>query len=684
MAKDPYKYFRTEARELIDGLGQGVLQLEKGATSEVVARLLRFAHTLKGAARVVKQAQIAEDAHAVEDALEPLREGGATVPRERIDRLLRLVDSIAARVAALDAPPDRAAPQVARAPVDEPLLTVRAEIAEMDALLDGIAETSVQLRAMRRSMGVLERTRHLAELLVEQTAPSLSRDLPREGGGITPRVRALAEELRSLVTRLEATLPNNVDLVEREMQQVRDAAEGLRLLPASAVFASLERTTRDVAYSLGKQATFEARGGEVRLDAHVLGVVQGALIQMVRNAVAHGVETETVRSKAGKSPIGRVELEVLRRGNRIAFVCRDDGGGIDLEAVRRVAQARGLTQADVKNLGAEGLVGLLLEGGLTTSVTVTETSGRGVGLDVVREAAARLGGEVSVGTEAGRGTKLELVVPVSLSSVDALLVEAGGIVAAIPLDAVRRTLRLSENDVVSTAHGHSVVYEGAMIPFVQVSQPLRAKAAPARGLRMSSVVVVEGTMASAAMGVDRLLGTARVVMVQLPAMAVADPLVAGLSLDAEGSPQLVLDPEQLVLVAMQATREAAPPEPAAVAPVLVIDDSLTTRMLEQSILESAGYEVELATSAEEGLEKARKKRYGLFLVDVEMPGMDGFAFVELTRADPVLRETPAILVTSRDSADDRRRGSEAGAYAYVVKGEFDQGFLLDTLRKLLR
>ncbi|HEX7602066.1 MAG TPA: response regulator [Polyangiaceae bacterium] len=681
MAKDPYKYFRTEARELLDGLGQGVLQLEKGATPDVVARLLRLAHTLKGAARVVKQPTIAEDAHAIEDALEPLRDLASAVPRERIDHVLRLLDAIGVRLGELDAPVDGAAPAVPRAPVDESFLTVRADIAEMDALLDSIAETSVQLRAMRRAMGVLERARHLAELLVDQTAPSLSRDLPR--GGISSRVRSLAEELRSLVTGLEATLPSSVDQVEREMRQVRDAAEGLRLLPASSAFASLERTTRDAAHSLGKQAAFEAKGGDVRLDAHVLGVVQAALVQMVRNAVAHGIESEAARTKAGKAPRGRVELEVLRRGNRIAFICRDDGAGIDLEAVRRVAKARGLAPSEVNDLGAEGLVGLLLEGGLTTSVAVTEVSGRGVGLDVVRAAAARLGGQVTVATEPGRGTTIELVVPVSLSSVDALLVQAGGVVAAIPLDAVRRTLRLDVADVVR-AGGTSVVHEGEMIPFVPLSRPLRAAALPAPALRMSSAVVVEGANARVALGVDRLLGTARVVMVPLPSMAASEPLVAGLSLDAEGNPQLVLDPEQLVLAALGATTEAAQREPTALAPVLVIDDSLTTRMLEQSILESAGYRVELATSAEEGLEKARRKRYGLFLVDVEMPGMDGFEFVALTRADPVLREIPAILVTSRDSPDDRRRGSDAGARAYIVKGEFDQGLLLDTIGKLLR
>jgi two-component system chemotaxis sensor kinase CheA len=169
----------------------------------------------------------------------------------------------------------------------------------------------------------------------------------------------------------------------------------------------------------------------------------------------------------------------------------------------------------------------------------------------------------------------------------------------------------------------------------------------------------------------------------LPAFAQADPTVAGTTLDAEGVPRLVLDAAGLVAAA-RASRVARPIEPArARAPILVVDDSLTTRMLEQSILESAGYEVELAVSAEEALEKARARSFGLFVVDVEMPGMDGFEFVRVTRADPRLGRVPAILVTSRGAPEDRRRGADAGAAAYIVKGEFDQSRLLATIRELL-
>jgi two-component system chemotaxis sensor kinase CheA len=196
-------------------------------------------------------------------------------------------------------------------------------------------------------------------------------------------------------------------------------------------------------------------------------------------------------------------------------------------------------------------------------------------------------------------------------------------------------------------------------------------------------VVVQAGDRSVAVGVDRILGTASVVMRPLPALLEADPLVSGASLDAEGNPQLVLDAAGLLAAGEQRGRVLSEDTAAVPPPLLVIDDSLTTRMLEQSILESAGYHVDLAVSAEEGLAKAHERRYGAFVVDVEMPGMDGFDFVATTRADPTLCEVPSILVTSRNSAADRRRGEEVGSCAYIVKSEFDQGHLLATIQGVI-
>jgi two-component system chemotaxis sensor kinase CheA len=686
MVRDPYRYFRVEARDLLDQLGNGALELDKGAaTPELVALMLRLAHTLKGAARVVKQREIADHAHAIEEALAPFRENEIAVSRDEIDATLRALDGITLAVAALAlktqsehaAGDSGTATEGIPSTQSGPLTTATSNVDEMDMLLQGLSEASVQTSALQRALAPLQRCRRLGQLLEEQWHVPRTDRFSSAGG----KSSSMIAELRGLLESIQHTFTDSLAQMDRELVQVREAAERLRLLPARLMFVSLERAARDAAQTLSKRVAFAAAGGEVRLDAQVFGVVQGALVQAVRNAVAHGIETTAEREVAGKPAEGRVSVEVRRRGYQAVFICRDDGRGIDVDAVRRAVERKGMPSADAATLSHEELLQLLLGGGISTSAALTQIAGRGIGLDVVREAAARLRGEVRIRTDKGSGTTLEIVVPVTLAAVDALIVEAGGRTVAIPLGAVKHTLRVAADDLMQSAQGASIVFDGNVIPFAPLESAIRRVPQAGNSTRSWSTVIVESANALAAVGVEHLRGTQNIILRPLPDATPSDPIVAGASLDAEGRPQLVLDPQGLVehvgsvgsaFAAMRSAR----------APILVIDDSLTTRMLEQSILESAGYEVDLATSGEEALEKAHRRRYAVFLVDVEMPGMDGFTFIERAREDPILCDIPAILVTSRASPEDRQRGLSAGARAYIVKGEFDQTELLQQIRSL--
>lgn len=683
MAQDPFKYFRPEARELVDQFARGVLELDKGdGDASAVHHLLRLAHTLKGAARVVKQSEIADRAHAIEDALSPHRDSPRSVSRLQIDAILEHLDAITGRIDTL-APAEDAAPAAAGKTVsDESVRTVRADLAETAAVLDGVAEAHALLNGLRSAVEGVQQTRHFANHLLTRFARGGASDRSRRLGDNAQLRQATADELWRKFTSVERNLGSLIDRMDRELHQLRDSAERLRLAPAEGIFTALERTARDAARSLFKQVEFTARGGEMRLDSHVLETIQGALIQIIRNAVAHGIESPAERTKAGKPAAGRISVAVLRRGRRLLFECRDDGRGVDLDAVRRVAVERGLLGASAGALSAKALVDLLLRGGISTSRTVTETSGRGVGLDVVRESVERLGGDVVFHTEPGAGTKFEIVIPPSLASMDALLVEAAGDAGtiAIPLDAVRSTLRIAASDISCASPGDSVAYEQRAVAFVALSTALGGtRASPRHGW---TVVIVAGSDGMAAIGVDRLLGIARIVVRPLPQFMTSGPIAAGASLDADGNPRLVLDPDSLIAAAQRAgAREIDSVVPTR--QILVVDDSLTTRMLEQSILEAAGYEVEVAQSGEEALALLCRKRYGLILVDVDMPGMDGFTFVEAIRSNSATRDIPAILVTSRAAPEDRQRGRDAGAQGYVVKSEFDQAELLALIEPLV-
>lgn len=683
MATDPYRYFRVEARELLDQLASGVLELEKGVVgTDLPARLLRLTHTLKGAARVVKQARIAELAHTLEDTLAPHREGLEPVQRTVADRVLGLLDAITVQLAQLPAPEDAPAVVTSAMP-DVPVHLARTDGAAVDVLLESLSEIRSELGSMRRAVASVERARDLSALLAGQLVLSRPAGLQEAGqAAALARLRSAAEQVQGLIVAAERDLAAGVERIDRELRQTCESAERLRLAPAAGLFGVLERTVRDAAHSMGKRVSFDASGGDVRLDGQVLETVQSALVQVVRNAVAHGIEAEAQRVAAGKPGIGRVSLEVTRRGYRISFRCADDGRGVDLEAVRRAAQRKAAAGSGTQEFSAADLLARLFQGGITTSDAVTELAGRGIGLDVVREAMQSLGGDVVAQTAQGVGTTIELRVPVSLASLEVLTVEADGQLASIPRDAVRRTVRVAPEDVAHAPEGDAILHDGTFIPLVRLALGSPRNGKPLGPPRANLAVLVQAGGATKALSVDRLHGTETVTLRPLPALAPAEALVSGTCLDAAGNPRIVLDPDALVKLTRASRIEETAAAPAA-HPILIVDDSLTTRMLESSILESAGFAVEAAASGEEALEMAGRNRYALFLVDVEMPGMDGFGFIERTRADPALREVPCILVTSRNSQEDRRRGEAAGACAHIVKNEFDQAEFLSRVSALV-
>ena len=680
MARDPYKYFRVEARELVDELTRVVLEVGKGtADSSAVAKLLRLAHTLKGAAQVVKQTAIAALAHTAEGILAPYREGVNPVPQEGAEEVVRLLDQIAVHLKALESSGEtEGMAVVSKALPEERLETVRVDVEEVEVLLAGLSEAGVQVSAIQNETGTVKRAMQMASSMVEQLASPDVR--ANSSGGV--KVGLLAEQLLRSLVRLERSLAASVDRTERELSQAQERASRLRLLTVGTIFPSLERAVREAGTVLGKRVELQTAGGNIRLDANVLLIVRDALFHLVRNAVAHGIENEPARNLAGKPALGSIEVRVERKGRRVEFVCRDDGGGIDVAAIRRVAVKRGAIAAEAaESLALKDAIDLLLQGGVSTTSAVTGISGRGIGLDMVRDAVARLKGAISVETAPGQGTTVRISVPTSLSAVTALLVESAGQGVYLPLDAVREALRINDQEIARSGTQESIAYQDRPIPFLPLSAALGQRRARANGFERKTAVVVASGAMLAAVGVERLWGTRSVLVHSLPALAAAEAVVAGGCLDAEGHPLLMVDPAGLVAAAQRG--HAADSSPAGVRrmPILVVDDSLTTRMVEQNILESAGYEVEVATSGEEALQMSHDRRYALFLVDVEMPGMDGFQFISRAREDQ--RDIPSVLVTSRNSADDRRRGAEAGARAYIVKSDFHQGHFLETLARLL-
>jgi two-component system chemotaxis sensor kinase CheA len=616
---DPFKYFRVEAHEIVGDLAKGLAELETRGDAAVVAKLLRLAHTLKGAARIVRHKQLAELAHALETTLDPLRENPVA---GRSETAVAILDQMSAQVTAMTVP---AAAPAAATPVSEPPPPpppARLESTAIDDALGGLASVH----------GLLARLR-----------------------GVTDPVG----------------LARGLDQIERELGEIRRDVEHLRLSAAGSLYAALERTARDAAALAGKRVRFAFEGADVRVDGQVITALHGALVQLVRNAVGHGIEPVAARTAAGKPAEGRITMVAHARGRTISIACRDDGRGLDVAAIRDAVRRRG---GDPGTLDAAAAFQLLLGGGISTAHEITELAGRGIGLELVHAAVTELGGEVTV-ESSGAGTTITLIVPVAVTAIAVIDVALADRVVAIPQAAVRRVVRVRPGELVQGSDGISLCIDDVMVP----AAPLGALFGTPSD-RANTAIVLDG----AAFFVDRTLGVGEVVVRAIPtgAATLIDPIVWGMALDVAGRPYPVVEPRELV-AAVGRARRIEPVAAARPLPILVVDDSLTTRMLEQSILESAGYEVELAVSAEDALVKLAQGAYAMLLVDVEMPGMDGFSLVAELRARPALAHLPAVLVTSRDADADRDRGRAAGAQGYIVKGRFDQGELLALIRRLV-
>lgn len=685
-SKDPYKYFRIEARELLEGLQRGVAGLgAAGHDPELIHSLLRLAHTLKGAARVVKLPAVSDLAHRLEDILTPCRESNLAPSLEQRGELGQLLESLAASLADIDRPPVPAEALAANpsAPTAAPALldTVRLQVAEVDAVLAGVAGTAAELAALHMDFRGFDHTTQQARLLHALAARNQAGSV---GPEIAARLQVDASDLASGLEGVRQRVAGRAERLGRDLQRLHEDTGRLRLIPTEALWSFLEHAVRDAAQALGKRVRFDPGSRSPRLDTPVFAGLQEALLHLARNAVAHGIEFESERRSAGKPPEGCLRVRIGHGIGRLRVVCEDDGRGIDTEAVRRAAVAKGwLASAPGAPLEMDAAIRLLLRGGVTTTRAATEMSGRGVGLDAVRAAMARLGGEMTITSTPGRGTVAVLDVPVVLSAIEALAVESGGAQILLPLESVQSVVRTEVSAIHLSAQHEELHLNNGVIPYADLHRLIPASAEHRRARRRHvTVVIVRGETGTAAVGVDRTLGVTEAVVRPLPTLADAASFVAGASLGANGAPRLVLDVPALVMAIGDAAVTASAPA-AKHAPILIVDDSLTTRMLEQSILESAGYEVDLAVSGEDALRCLRERRYGLLLVDVEMPGMDGFALIEQLRSDPAWRDVPAILVTSRESRQDRQRGLAIGAQDYVIKGEFDQRRLLRRIGELL-
>ncbi len=714
--------FRAEVEERLASLQGGLLQLEDHPSPrQVVTLLFRDAHTVKGSARMLGLEGVLHVAHTMEDLLGALRDGRFAVRRDHVDLLLAacdgiqralpgegslddaalqpLVEALNAAVGGAEAVtvPVLVAAQIPDQPTvaDHPEAlrndSVRVTATKVYDLLDAVGEADLGARRVEQTAG------SLLSLAAEQSrwASQLRQATQRHSAVLPPDIALALHRLVGASDDMSGTVRGLRELVEGHrtgMALVRDGAMGLAMVPVRRVFAALPRIVRDVAAVTGKNVVLETSGEDVELDKQVLDGIADALKHLVINAVDHGCETPEARVDAGKPARATLRVSARSVGGTVVLEVADDGAGVDEDAVREKGIRLGMIPAD-SPLAGSALLALLFAPAFSTSEIVTETSGRGVGLDVVRGAVEDLGGSVEVRSERGTGTTFVLTLPITLGVLRCLIARVGGERYAVPVPGVVESLSLRDAEVHTLAGAPVVLRHGVSVPLLDLGAALGLERETGESPR-AALVVRHANGQHLAWAVDRLEGESELVVKDLGAFVGRVPFVAGATIDGDGSVVCLLDLRELadravggaafVLPAAAASARRPTATPGLRKPrVLVVEDSVGVRELERVILEGAGYLVETAVDGLDGASRLRDDPADLVLSDVEMPGMDGFALTRTIRRTKGWENVPVVIMTSRGEDHARQAGLEAGCSAYLLKNEFDQEQLVSTVRRLV-
>jgi two-component system chemotaxis sensor kinase CheA len=543
--------------------------------------------------------------------------------------------------------------------------------AELSALDAQIAEMSAESVRFRK-----KGTASLWRLAAQPEFSTVTRYI----GFVEKKIRLLAAQSRTVRLMQQRGLWNG----RRSAEQLQRDVWSARMAPAEDVFEGFRRMVRELARQENKEIDFRLSGSGVRADRLVLQALKDPVMHLLRNAISHGIETAAERASQGKSPVGSLIVRLDSQRGRLIVEVDDDGRGVDLKQVHRV-----LSEAEPGSHSADELEQAIFRPGFTTASRVDHLSGRGMGLSVVYETVHRLQGDVNLKPKEGPGASFRLSVPLSVSTSHLLLLSAAGQTFGIPTHGIERLYRIPL-DSVETLEGKPVaILDGRQLPLYGLAQLLQiGDASPTLPGDMLPVMVLKSGTHRFALWVDEFLAERDALIQELGMPYPATGNISGGALLREGAVFVVLNPAGLAATctgtpAAPVPRKIQAPVPAIAPGILVVDDSITSRSLERSILEARGYRVRVAVDGQEALELLRVEKADLIVTDIQMPRLDGFGLVEALKADPGLKGIPVIIVSSLERPEDQERGLVLGADAYVVKRKFDQTELLEAIQQMI-
>ena len=737
--------FRLEVERNRASLSDGLIALERGTRSpQLLESLMRSAHSIKGAARIVNRTPAVEVAHAMEDCFVAVQKGRLALTSEQIDNLLEGVDLL--HEIALVEEEDLstwtegnrrrveayhnmlsgwllADKVMASAPFHSIPEPEAAEAQHTIPAAGAPSKIEVQNAGSARSLRVtadnlnrllaLAGESKVASTWLDEFAQDLMR-LKHHGRKVGQSVTAMRQTLdsRSQVIRTsqvaeleQRTLELNkiiqeqleeLDLFDRRFlnlsARLYDEVLDTRMRPFADGIREFPRMVRDLARSLHKEVNLELAGETTQADREVLEKLEAPLTHLLRNAVDHGVELPAERRKSGKPPAGTVRLEARHNAGMLMVTVSDDGPGIDAETIRQTIVEKKLTTAEIaaKMTEAELLEFLFLPG-FTLRSHVTEISGRGVGLDLVQSMVKDVGGRVRISSHVGRGTSFHLELPLTLSVIRTLLVDIAGEGYAFPLTRLTSVLKMSREKIRAVQGRQYVDLDGETIGLVPARQVFDLDSEVSASEALSIVVLGDRTHRHGLV-VDGFISERELVVLPLDQRLGKLRNISAAALLPDRTPVLIVDVDDILrsIENIVSAGQLSNMRGSATVSgknnrkrVLVVDDSLTVRELERKLLDHRGYSVDVAIDGMDGWNAVRTGNYDLVIADVDMPRMDGIELVSLIKKDARLSTTPVMIVSYKDREEDRQRGLQAGASYYLTKSSFHDETLLEAVADLI-
>jgi two-component system, chemotaxis family, sensor kinase CheA len=700
--------FKVEAAEHLQALGTGLLELEKTADPAaqlvIIETVFRAAHSLKGAARAINFVDIEALCQALEELFAAWKRRESLPDPSTLDGAHGILDTMTQALAAT-VPADRATqpPQPPERPLATgrppvPALTVETETVRI--AVSSLDERLLEAEEMLAAKGAGDqRVSELAALVAQfaQWRKEWARIQPRRRSVLDPGLADFLDwnhdylrVLEEKVLALRRTAEQDRLHVGKLVDDLLTNSKKLLMLPLATQSALLAKLVRDLTRDQGKDAELTIRGEEITIDKRILEELKDPLIHLLRNCIDHGIETPEQRRRVGKPARATITVTVAPvNGNQVEISVSDDGAGIDVEQVRAAAARRGVAAPDGAQAGGEeATLALVFETEVSTSPMITQLSGRGLGLAIVREKAEKLGGRVGIESRRGVGTTIRMTVPLTLATFRGVLIECAQRLFIVPTVQVERVVRFTRQEVQTVEGRRTLALNGRAVALVDLAEVLQLPQISGKADRPEAtpVLILGSGEQRVAFAVDAVRDEREVLVKRLGKPLSRVRNIAGATVLGSGELAPILNVPDLLKSARTAgSARRAPAEPSVVAPakrILIVEDSITSRMLLKGILESAGYDVKTAVDGIDAFTTLRAERFDGVVSDVEMPRMNGFDLTARIRADRALAQLPVVLVTALESREDRERGIDVGANAYLVKSSLDQSNLLQALRRL--